>query len=47
MSSINILEDMRYNNTKKEFLFCNSPSPDKVIAFASEEALKLLSNNPH
>ncbi|CAF1383740.1 unnamed protein product [Rotaria sordida] len=47
ISSIYIPEDIRYNNTKKESLFCNSPSPDKVIAFALEEALKLLSTNPH
>jgi hypothetical protein len=47
MSSIIIPEDMRYNNTKQEFLFCNSPSPHKVIAFASEQALKILSANPH
>jgi len=47
LSSILIPEDMRYNNTKQEFLFCNSPTPHKVIAFASDRALKLLSDNPH
>ncbi|CAF4882815.1 unnamed protein product, partial [Rotaria magnacalcarata] len=47
LSSIIIPGDMCYNNSKKEFLFCNSPTPHKVIAFASEQALKLLSNNPH
>ncbi|CAF3764873.1 unnamed protein product [Rotaria magnacalcarata] len=47
LSSIIIPDDMCYNNSKKEFLFCNSPTPHKVIAFASEQALKLLSNNPH
>ena len=38
---------MSYNNTKQEFLFCDSPTPHKIIAFASEQALKLLSENPH
>ncbi|CAF4328575.1 unnamed protein product [Rotaria sp. Silwood2] len=47
LSSIIIPEDMCYNNDKQEFLFCNSPEPHKVIAFASEQALKLLSINPH
>jgi hypothetical protein len=38
---------MHYNNTKQEFLFCNSPASHKVVAFASKQALKLLSENPH
>ncbi|CAF4835054.1 unnamed protein product, partial [Rotaria sp. Silwood1] len=33
---------MYYKNLKQEFLFCNSPTPRKVIAFASEQGLKLL-----
>ena len=32
---------MSYNNTKQEFLFCDSPTPHKIIAFVSEQALKL------
>ena len=46
-SSIIIPEEMSYNNMNEEFLFCNSPTPHKVIAFASEQALKMLSENPH
>ena len=42
-----IPEDMYYNNTKQEFLFCNSSTPNKVIAFASDQGLELLSRNPH
>ena len=42
-----IPEDMHYNNTKQEFLFCNSSTPNKVIAFASDQGLELLSRNPH
>ncbi len=38
---------MYYNNTKQDFLFCNSPTPSKVIAFASEQCLKILSGNSH
>lgn len=49
LSLIIIPRDMCYNNNNnnQEFLFCNSPTPHKVIAFASEQALKLLSDNPH
>ncbi|CAF1545159.1 unnamed protein product [Rotaria sordida] len=47
LSSIIIPADMCINNNNQEFLFCNSPTPHKVIAFASEQALQLLSNNPH
>ena len=36
LSSIAIPNDMHYNNTKQDFLFCNSPTPSKVIAFGSE-----------
>ena len=42
-----IPEDVYYNNTKQEFLFCNSSTPNKVIAFASDQGLELLSRNPH
>ncbi|CAF3431675.1 unnamed protein product [Rotaria sp. Silwood2] len=38
---------MFYNNTKQDFLCCNSPTPSKVIAFASEQCLKILSENSH
>ena len=38
---------MHYNNTKQQFLFCNSLTPHKVIAFAPESTLKLLSENCH
>ena len=34
-------------NTKQQFLFCNSSTSYKVIAFASESALKLLGENRH
>ncbi|CAF4475878.1 unnamed protein product [Didymodactylos carnosus] len=47
LSSIVIPQDMYYNNSKHEFLFCNSPTPHKVIAFGSESAIKLLSENHH
>ena len=36
LSSITIPNDMYYNNIKQDFLFCNSPTPSKVIAFASK-----------
>ena len=35
---------MYYNNTKQDYLFCNSPTSSKVIAFASEQCL---SENSH
>ena len=38
---------MYNNNNNQEFLFCNSPTPHKVIAFALEQALKSLSQNLH
>ena len=38
---------MYYTNIRQEFLFCNSPTPHKAITFTSEQALKLLSKNPH
>ena len=38
---------MHYNNTKQQFLFCNSSTRHKVIAFALESALKILSENRH
>ena len=31
---------MHYNDTKQDFVFCNSPTPSKVIAFASETMFK-------
>lgn len=42
-----IPEDMYYNNNKQEFSFCNSSTPNKVIAFASDQGLELLSKNSH
>ncbi|CAF1054997.1 unnamed protein product [Rotaria sordida] len=45
LPSIKIPDDMHYNNTQQEFLFCNSATPHKIIAFASEQALELLSKN--
>ena len=45
LSSITIPNDMYYNNTKQDFLFRNSPTPSKFIAFASEQCLKILSEN--
>ncbi|CAF0781643.1 unnamed protein product [Didymodactylos carnosus] len=47
LSCIVIPQDMYYNNSKEEFSFYNSPTPHKVIAFGSESALKLLSENYH
>jgi hypothetical protein len=47
LSSLIIPQYMSCNNMNKEFLFCNSSTPHKVVAFASEQALKLLSKNPH
>ncbi|CAF1154928.1 unnamed protein product [Rotaria sordida] len=47
LSSIEIPRDMHFNNTNQPFLFYNSPTPHKVIAFASEPALKILSENHH
>ena len=47
LSSIVTPNELCDNNTNQEFLFCNSPIPHKVLAFASEQALKLLSNNSH
>ncbi|CAF1419324.1 unnamed protein product, partial [Rotaria sordida] len=47
LSSIEIPRDMHFNNTNQPFLFYNSPTPHKVIAFASEPALKILSKNHH
>ena len=47
LSSTTIPNDMYYNNTKQDFLFCNSPTSSKVIAFASEQCLKILSENSH
>ncbi|CAF0968541.1 unnamed protein product [Rotaria magnacalcarata] len=47
LSSIIIPGDMYFNNTKQEFLFCNSSTPNKVITFASDQGLKLLSKSPH
>ena len=44
LSSITIPNDMYYNNTKQDFLFCNS---SKVIAFALEQCLEILSENSH
>ena len=32
-------------NTKQQFLFCNSSTPDKVIVYASKSAFELLSEN--
>ena len=47
LSSITIPNDMYYHNIKQDFLFCNSPTPSKVITFASEQCLKILSENSH
>ena len=47
LSSVTIPNDMYYNNTKQDFLFCNSPILSKVIAFASEQCLKILSENSY
>ena len=38
---------MHYDNTKQQFLFCNSSTSYRVIAFASESTLKFLSENRH
>ena len=38
---------MHYKNTEQQFLFCNSSTSHKVIGFASESALKFLSENGH
>ena len=48
LSSIEISRDIHFNNTNEPFLFCNSPTPHEVIAFASESAaLKILRENHH
>ena len=46
-SFIEIVCDMHFNNTNQPFIFCNSPTPNKVITLASEPALKILSENHH
>ena len=38
---------MHFTNTNQPFLFCNSSTPHKVISFASEPVLKILSENHH
>ena len=47
LSPITIPNNMYYNNTKQDLLFCNSSTPSKVIAFASEQRLEILSENSH
>jgi hypothetical protein len=38
---------MSFTYTNEQFLFCNSTMPHKVLAFASETTLKILSENHH
>jgi hypothetical protein len=38
---------MSFTYTNEQFLFCNSTTPHKVLAFASETALTILSENHH
>ena len=38
---------MHFTNTNQSFLFRNSPTPHEIIAFASESALKIVSENYH
>ena len=38
LASVLIPQDMHYNNIKQQFLFCNSSTRHKVIAFALELA---------
>ncbi|CAF3341244.1 unnamed protein product [Rotaria socialis] len=47
LDSITIPESMSFTHTNEQFLFCNSTTPHKVIAFASETGLKILSENHH
>ena len=47
LSSIEIPRDIHFTNTNQPFSFRNSPTPHKIIAFASEPALKILSENHH
>ncbi|CAF2885444.1 unnamed protein product [Rotaria sp. Silwood2] len=47
IDSIKIPHCMSFTDTNEQFLFCNSTTPHKIIAFASETALKILSENHH
>ncbi|CAF4246280.1 unnamed protein product, partial [Rotaria magnacalcarata] len=47
LDSITIPESMSFTHTNEQFLFCNSTTLHKVIAFASETGLKILSENHH
>ena len=45
LASTVIPQDMHYNDTKQQL--CNSATSHKVVAFVSELALKILSDNRH
>ncbi|CAF4935741.1 unnamed protein product, partial [Rotaria socialis] len=47
LDSITIPQLMSFTDTDEQFLFCNSNTPHKVIAFASETVLQILSENHH
>ncbi|CAF3135168.1 unnamed protein product [Rotaria socialis] len=47
LDSITIPQLMSFTDTDEQFLFCNSNTTHKVIAFASETVLQILSENHH
>ena len=47
IDSITVPQYMSFTDINEQILFCNSTTPHKVIGFASEIALKILSEDHH